>query len=219
MEAAVSEWLSTVLTSTAVSTALVGVLVVLFQSLLVERLKSAIQAEYNEKLETHKAKLKAESDVAQERLRAQLQTAAVQANVTFQRLHERRFQAIEVVYDKLHELYRAADARVISVFGLASESGIEELRVAMADFQATCLPLLLFLPASLEDQLRLLSNLILRMSRKLDQADDLAEDTKYDKWHEDVHTLVTDVQAAFFTIKTEMRRLLGEDPGSETAEE
>jgi len=55
----IDQWLTATLASTAVSTVLTGVLVFLIQNLLTERLKGAIKAEYDAKLESHKAQLAA----------------------------------------------------------------------------------------------------------------------------------------------------------------
>lgn len=204
------DWLTAALTSTVVSTALVGILVFLFQNLLIQRLQAAVRLEYEQKLETHKAKLKAESDVAQERLRAQLQIDAAKANVTFIRLHERRFESIETVYDKLQAVYHALQDRAISVMGAAYDSGIDELRIAMADFQATYPPLLVLLPESMEGQIKTLSVQMDRMSRKLDQGDNTPDEERYERWQKEMHVLLNAVNTGFYAIKGEMRKLLGE---------
>jgi hypothetical protein len=52
----------TILSSAALSTALSTALVVIFRSWISERIKGAIQHEYNEKFETYKVRLKSESD-------------------------------------------------------------------------------------------------------------------------------------------------------------
>ena len=58
-----TEFIIQVITSASVSVALSGLLVWLTKSWISERLKHAIKAEYDEKLETHKAQLRAHSDV------------------------------------------------------------------------------------------------------------------------------------------------------------
>lgn len=74
----------------------------MLKTVLSERLKAAIKAEYDEKLETHKAQLKAQSDIAIERLRCSLAMAANERQLTFGRLHERRLEVIAEVYASLH---------------------------------------------------------------------------------------------------------------------
>jgi hypothetical protein len=63
------------LTSTAVSTALAGLLIWLSKSWISERLQASIKSEYDQLLETHKAQLKAQSHVELEKLRSQLTIA------------------------------------------------------------------------------------------------------------------------------------------------
>ena len=66
------EFLVTVLSSAVVSTALSGALVWFLQSWISERVKNAIKYEYDSKLETHKAQLKAVCDAEVEAHKAKL---------------------------------------------------------------------------------------------------------------------------------------------------
>src|SRR4051812_14408250 len=52
-----------------------------------------------------KARLKAEADVEIEKLRNSLQIAATEHQVRFSRMHEKRAEVIEDIYQKLTELY------------------------------------------------------------------------------------------------------------------
>lgn len=67
-----------IISSAAVSGLLSAGLIWLSKTWIAERMKNAIKHEYDEKLETHKALLKAQSDVSLERLRCDLQIAATQ---------------------------------------------------------------------------------------------------------------------------------------------
>ena len=69
-----------ILSAATVSTLLTGALLWLTKSWISERLKNAIKHEYDEKLESHKAQLKAESDTTLERLKSQLQVAGIHAH-------------------------------------------------------------------------------------------------------------------------------------------
>ena len=66
------DWAQTVLTSATATVVLGGVAATLFKSLLTERLKAAIKAEYDEKLESHKAQLQSSNSKELEVLKAQL---------------------------------------------------------------------------------------------------------------------------------------------------
>lgn len=100
-----ADFLFQVLSSAAVTTVLLGAVGWLLRSWLSERMKNAIRSEYDQKLETHKAQLKAESDVALEKLRADLSIAAAERQIQFSRLHEARAEVIAETYARLTELH------------------------------------------------------------------------------------------------------------------
>jgi LPS O-antigen subunit length determinant protein (WzzB/FepE family) len=81
----------------------------LVKSWITERLKNAIKHEYDVRLESHRAQLKAEQDVELERLKSSLSIAAAERNVAFSRLNERRVEVIAAIYAKLQRLYSAVE--------------------------------------------------------------------------------------------------------------
>ena len=93
------------ITSATVSAALTGLLLWLTKSWIGERLKNAIKAEYDQKLESHKAQLKSASDVEVERLKSQLSIAANERSVLFSSLQERRAEVIAETYALLRKLF------------------------------------------------------------------------------------------------------------------
>ena len=62
--------------SAGVNAALSSLIIWITKSWISERLKQSIKHEYDQKLEIHKAQLKAESDVEIERLKCQLSISA-----------------------------------------------------------------------------------------------------------------------------------------------
>ena len=88
-------------TSVFSSAVLSAALFWLFKSWISERLKNAIAHEYSEKLESHKALLKASSDVEMERLRSQLSKATTEHQIKFSGLHARRADVIAETYNLL----------------------------------------------------------------------------------------------------------------------
>ena len=89
------------LASAAVSASLSAFVVWLTKAWISERLKNAIKHEYDEKLESHKAQLKAQADVETERLKSQLSIAAAEHQVRFSGLHTKRAEVIAEIYDLL----------------------------------------------------------------------------------------------------------------------
>jgi hypothetical protein len=96
--------LITILSSGAVSLLLSGALVFIFKNWISERIKTSIQHEYDQKLETHKAQLKAQSDIEIEKLKSQLQVAGAERNVRFSHVFERTAETIVKTYQLLQEV-------------------------------------------------------------------------------------------------------------------
>lgn len=90
-----------ILSSLTVSGALTAAMIWLAKNTISERLKNSIKAVYDEKLETHKAQLKADSDREIEKLRASLQLLATEHQVRFAGLHAKRANTIAESYDLL----------------------------------------------------------------------------------------------------------------------
>lgn len=115
-----SDFAVTLISSAFVSVALSGLVLWLTKTWISERLKNAIKAEYDTKIEshkaqlkaeydtqieTHKAQLKAQSDVELEQLKSSLSIAANQRNIAFSELHARRVDVIANTYAKLRKLH------------------------------------------------------------------------------------------------------------------
>lgn len=103
--------LLSILASASVSALLSATLIWLSKAWISERLKGAIQHEYAEKLETFKAQLKAQSEVALEQLKtsnAQALALHTSASDTFSSIHgisqERRLQAIQAVWSAIVDI-------------------------------------------------------------------------------------------------------------------
>lgn len=96
-----------ILASSAISATLLATIAFLAKSWISERLKSSIKHEYDQKLESLKAILKAQNDVELERLRSQLAIAAIEHQVRFQSQHEKSATVIADVYRQTSQLYSA----------------------------------------------------------------------------------------------------------------
>ncbi len=150
--------------TSGVSVLLSGLVITLFKDLLSERMKAAIKAEYDEKLESYKAqlraandreletlkvKLKAEADLEQERLKSRLQIIAAQENTTFIKLHERRVEAIEATFNHLLPVRNAVGQYIRpfqSVGGPTDEQMLEAASRKYNAFKAFFVEKQLFLP-------------------------------------------------------------------------
>lgn len=124
------------ISSAAFSAFLSGLLIWLTKSWISERLKSSIKNEYDEKLETHKAQLKAQADIESERLRAQLSISATEHQVKFSRLHDKRADVIAELYSLLVQAHWDAGS-FVSPIGFVGESKTKKYITTMnaiADF-------------------------------------------------------------------------------------
>jgi len=94
--------------SIGLTAAVVGGLVSWIVNLwLSERIKGRIKSEYDEKLETHKAQLKAQGDIELEKLRIELNTLAARKQFQFSHLHEKRAEVLADIYASLREAVSA----------------------------------------------------------------------------------------------------------------
>lgn len=115
--------LITILSSGALSTLLALAIIYLSKTWISERLKSSIQSEYAQKLETHKAQLKAESEVTIVKLRSDLEIAANERSIKLSEVFEKQADVIAATYSKLVALMRAADCFTVQK---NPESGLRE---------------------------------------------------------------------------------------------
>ena len=97
--------LTTILSSGGLSTLLSGALVFLSINVISERIKASIQHEYDQKLEIHKAQLKAQSDLAIEAFKSQLQITAAERNFQFSHVFQHTADVIVKTYQLLVELF------------------------------------------------------------------------------------------------------------------
>jgi hypothetical protein len=138
----ITDFAVTVISSAAVSAMLSGLLLWLTKTWVSERLKNAIKAEYDTKLESHKAQLKSEydtkleshkselkakSDLELERLKSNLSIAASQRNTAFSQLQTRRVDVIANTYAKLMKLHDAV-ANYVKAFESSGERPREDRR-------------------------------------------------------------------------------------------
>lgn len=120
-----------VLASATVSTILVAALGWATKSIISERLKNAIKHEYDEKLATHKAELKSQSDIEVERLRSNLSIAATEHQIRFSNLHEKQAEIIANTYAKLKD-FHAKIGDYVKIFEPAGDKPKEERRAIAA---------------------------------------------------------------------------------------
>src|SRR5258707_6763626 len=142
------QYMITFLSSGAISAAVSAALVFLFRNWISERLKASIQHEYQQKLETHKAQLKSQSEIELARLKAQLEIAAAERSVQYSRVFERTAEIIAETYGKLLALKDAADeyTQPMEPTDPSRQQLAEVYRQKLRDFSQYFLPKKIYLP-------------------------------------------------------------------------
>ena len=154
--------LTTVISSGVVSVASSGVLVFLFKNWISERIKGAIQHEYNEKPETHKAQLQSRNDIEIAKLKADLEIAAAERNLRLTKTFDKTLEVIAETYRILLELKTAAEL-VHDKFrseDKVPEEILQHYRDKGRQFVEYFLPHKIYLPAATAEQVRRFSNAI-----------------------------------------------------------
>ena len=217
-------------TSATVTVVLSGIAAALFKNLLSERLKAAIKAEFDEKLESHKAQLqssnskeleilkaqlKSHADVEVEQLKSHLQIQAAQQNLTFTRLHERRVDAIDVVHSKLIAV-RDAVGRYINAFqplGVSDLDNLKTVEAAYNEFKPIFVEQQLFLPRNIASSVERLEETFLQLTNHFTmvvKAD--AKNPNTELWLKLIERFKTDVDFAIGKLHEDMRLALGDVP-------
>jgi len=122
----------TLISSIGVSGLLSAALIFLARNLITERLRAAIQNEYDQKLETHKAQLKAQNETDLEHFKAKLQIAASERSIRLTRVFEKTVDTVSGTYERLLAFHDAV-GQYTSIVEWNSTPPKEERRKAVAD--------------------------------------------------------------------------------------
>lgn len=225
----ISDFALTVISSAAVSAALSGLLLWLTKTWIAERLKNAIKAEYDTKLESHKAQLKAEydkqlethkaqlkarSDVEIEQLKSSLNITANQRNTTFSHLHTRRVDVIANTYAKLKKLHDCV-ANYVKPFEIVGERSKEERRKDVVEASAEFTPYYsqnqIFLSQSVAEAIRQMNQELISISNLFIFIVDLPETPDFQQWIKITEKFEGNVKEALAGLEKQLRQLLGDE--------
>lgn len=194
---------------------LVAVLAVWITRLwLTEGIKNSIRIQYEEKLETHKAQLKAQSDVELERLRSQLRDASTEHHIVFSRLHEQRANAIAETYSCLKELHVCL-SDYVKVFeiagGLSKEERYKKLVEAHSDFFDSYAKRLIFFPKDTARRLDGINRAIVQTGNEFRLIVEPGHDPDSTKhWVKLEKRVRTEIEETLLSLEQEFRVLLGD---------
>lgn len=219
----------TLISSASVSTALAGLLLWITKTWVSERLKNEIKAEYDTKLESHKAQLKAEydkqiethkaqlkakSDVELEQLKSSLSIAATQRNTTFSQLHTRRVDVIANTYAKLKRLHDCV-ANYIKPFEMTGGPSREDRRKDVLEASGEFTPYYsqnaIFLSQSVADDIRQVNQELVSISNVYIFSVELPHVPDVQQWMKITEKFEGSVKEALSGLEKQLRQLLGDE--------
>lgn len=209
------DFIITVISSAAVSSVLAGLLLWLTKTWISERLKNAIKNEYDEKFETHKSQLKAQTDVEIEKLKSSLSVAAAEQGVKFSTLHKDRAEVIANTYALLKDVYLTMQDYV-KIFEPAGDKPREERRQIAVDahnaFRNYYPKKLIYLPASVANKLEEINRELVRTFNEFVYTVEYQQGTgNADRWNEIFTRMNGEMQEALQEFENEFRKLLGDE--------
>ena len=211
----VQEFIVTVISSAAVSSVLAGGLIWLSKSWISERLKNSIKSEYDQKLETHKAQLKAQTDIEVEKLKSNLNIIAAEQSIKFSTLHTDRAEVIANTYALLKDVFFTIQDYV-KIFEPAGDKPRDERRQIAVDahsaFRDYYPKKLIYLPKATAEKLENINKELVLTFNEFTFSVDFqkgAGNTK--KWSEIFEKMNGEMQGALNDLEDEFRKLLGDE--------
>ncbi len=211
-----SEFLLEVITAAGVSAILTGLLLWLTKSWISERLKNAIKSEYDQKLETHKAQLKAQTDIEIEKLKSSLSIAAAERQVKFSKLHEDRARFIADAYALLKDVYLTFQD-YIKIFEPAGDKPREERRKIALDAHSALREYyprkIIYIPKATADKLEAIDMELVKTFNEFSYTVDFQKQETVDamKWDEIFEKMRNEMKQALNDLEGEFRKLLGDE--------
>jgi hypothetical protein len=199
-----------IITSATVS----GLLIWLMREWISERLKNAIKHEYDQKLETHKAQLKAQSDVEIEKLRSQLTITATEHEVRFSSLHEKRAKIIAETYALLKLLFvllRDYEMRFQAVVDDPSRERRESVTAAYRKFHDYYITKVIFFPKDTAKKLDDIDSQLLINYNKFMGTVEMSKGSDINSWIQNVKEVEEEIKTALNELEDEFRRILGDE--------
>ncbi len=209
-----TDFVITVISSVALSAALSGLLLWITKLWITERLKNAIKAEYDTKLETYKAQLKAQSDVEIEQLKYSLSITASKRNTTFTELHTRRADVIANTYAKLKKLHDSV-ASYIKPFEVNGERTTNERRKDVVNASCEFTPYYsqnqIFLSQSVAEAINQMNKELISITNLYIYTVDLTSTPDFKQWIEIIGKFEGNVRVALDGLEKQLRQLLGDE--------
>jgi hypothetical protein len=207
----VEEFITSIVSSVLVS----GVVVWLSKTWISERLKNAIKNEYDQKLEIHKAQLKAANDIELEKLRSSYNILAIERRIEYSKLYEKRADAITEVYALLNDVYTWIQ-EYTKVFVPVGDLPIEERRHKASEAYNKYISVYhhnrIFIPAKTAECIDILNHNIRQVFYDFFYGIEQKPEGKgnSDKWFEIFKRMNGSISESLSNLENDFRSLLGE---------
>lgn len=194
-----------------------GILVFLTKSWISEKLKNSIKSEYDLKLESHKAQLKATSDVEIEKIKYEINIAITKHSVMFSKLHEQRAIVIAETYDLLKKLYIAL-SRYTAIYEPPGAPTKEERRndaaKALTAFREYIEIKDIYFPKMISGTINDINNELFQVYHEfLFKVEMPRGNDQGDAWLAIHDKMTSRIKTALENLGDEFRKLLGDDSG------
>lgn len=181
-----------------------------------EKIKSSIKNEYDQKLETHKAILKAETEIEIEKFKSQLSLVSIEHQIRFSKLHELRAEVIAETYALLKYLYTKL-GDYVKLFEPVGDSPRDQRRkaaiIAHEKFSKYFQEKLIFFPKSTADKLEKINADLVKsfnqFSFGVEMASQMGQNST-ENWIKVFESVNGQIKEALVEIEGEFRGLLGE---------
>jgi len=200
------------LASAGFSVGLTAILGFILKMWFTVRLESSVKAEYDRHLEEHKDRLKKETDAEIEKLKAQLNITATEKRIVFEKLHEKRAEAISQLYWKLKLFYDTVCSLVDWMGTPASQAKrYGECVEQYEAFYNIFIEKQIFIPLTAKDKIETIKRTLaieIRKFKMFVMTDHGIQKT--DEWNNIETTVKEKFPAVFQELENEFRNLLGE---------
>jgi hypothetical protein len=178
-------------------------------------LNNAIKNEYDQKLETHKAELKARSDVEIEKLKSALSVSAAERHFKFSKLHEERAAVIAETYSLLKEVFVTVQDYV-KIFEPAGDKPRDERRKIATDAHSALRNYypkkIIFIPKSTAKKLEEIDMKLVQIFNEFAYTIDF-QNGRGDamKWNDLFERMGGEMKDILGELEDEFRKLLGDE--------
>ena len=202
------------LASTLGTTAVLGFVIFVARTFIIEKISASIKYKYDIDLETHKANLKRDYDVQIEQLKAQLQIA----NVRFSHIYAKQAEAIAATYEKLLPLVDAVEDYT-KLIQSSDENDINKrigaLNSASNTFFVFYRRVKIYIPKPTAKRLTDFVNVVLNIARKHSMLESMAmlrhhtTEEKLERFGKEIDEMKTRVTPLLAELENDFQTLLG----------